>query len=69
MYTYLHLSFLPFPTIDISFEAESTRGEAVVHIEEQDIRKAPAKGDETSISEKGKGCNVKGTVFTGKVGR
>jgi hypothetical protein len=54
---------------DISMEAESTRGESVVHIEANRVQKMGARGDETSISQAGKGCNVKGTIFTSKVSR
>ena len=48
---------------------ESTRGEAVVHLAASDVRKTPARGDETSVrSEPGvRGCTVEGTLFTGKV--
>lgn len=57
----------PGQSADITFEAESTRGEHVVHIVEQDIEKFPATGKETKLSREGQGCTVKGTIMTGKV--
>lgn len=52
---------------DISLEAESARGENLVHISEQDIEKFPTTGKETSLGGKGQGCTVKGTIRTSKV--
>lgn len=48
---------------------ESTRGEEVVHLEASDVRKTPARGDETPVKVPAgtKGCTVEGTLFTGKV--
>ena len=54
---------------EISFDVESTRGEEVVHLEASDVRKTPARGDETPVKVPAgtKGCTVEGTLFTGKV--
>lgn len=56
----------PSTPADITFEAESTRGDAVVEVPIPP-RKMSARGDETSLSQKGKGCSVKGQLFTSKV--
>ncbi len=64
-----HITFPLVPCKDISFDAESTRGDAVVHLAEQDVRKSPAKGTESTLQTPAgqEGCTVEGTLFTGKV--
>lgn len=64
-----HITFPLVKCKDISFDAESTRGDAVVYLASQDVRKTPATGAESSLRppEGQTGCTVEGTLFTGKV--
>ena len=64
-----HITFPLVPCKDISFTVESTRGDSVVQLSEENVRKDPARGDETSIrpTPGTVGCTVQGTLYTGKV--